>query len=433
MGDAGTDALQNEHPQHEQSQHARKLPARSMDSFSSQKEATLSKRYIYAELLLNIRQVTVSVSLAPPSNSSTTLRLSSNRQSIELSHDGQQCSIQLPAEVIHPQQPTLSQCPPDQGQVLAIPSPPSQELSVRLPLADYTSRGASVGHRAGNEIPWSAARLPASAQFQCCNCANIFVSHGCIKAWKDLPSDNWAEMMDFWHCHKPTGHQHAGNRDAPGMDKGYAASNKLIATPGVGFVDLCYFQFHPSDVAGANIQPGHEGRAGAENESLLCKQCKATIGVVDNRAEGYRLYKWSLSLQQPHTLKPISYPLQHFVSAQLLSLIDNQAVRRFVLTSSKPGEISGLELWVFNPDLYYTSTSTPHPQRAMKVFSKPIPKAQEYLEMKGSSHEEVNLPHEIYERMKKILTTSCLAVFKSSKGFEGWDAGLLERFDGEGV
>ncbi|KAI9792490.1 MAG: hypothetical protein M1835_007856 [Candelina submexicana] len=399
-----------------------------MDSLLPQEKATISKPYLYAELLLNIRQVTVSVSLAPPSNSLTTLRLSSNRQSIELSHDGQQCSIKLPAEVIHPQQPTLSQCPPDQGPVLAIPSPPSQELSVRLPLAEDASRRASVEQRAENEMPWSAARLPASAQFQCCNCANIFVSHGCIKAWKDLPSDNWAEMMDFWHCHKPTGHHHAENGIAPGKDKGYAASNKLIATPGVGFVDLCYFLFHPSDVAGANIEPSREGRDNAENQSLICNQCKATIGVVDNRAEGYRLYKWSLSLQQPHALKPTSYPLQHFISAQLLSLIDNQAVRRFVLTSSKPGELSGLELWVFNPDLYYTSTSNPKPQRAMKVFSKPIPKAQEYLEPRSASHEEVNLPQEIYERMKKMLTTSCLAMFKSSRGFEGWDAGLLERF-----
>ncbi|KAI9713306.1 MAG: hypothetical protein M1812_006665 [Candelaria pacifica] len=227
-----------------------------MDAVPLPKSATntaTSTSYLYAELLLNIRQVTVSLSLDPPSNKSTRVWLSSDRQSIGLSHDGHKSFLKLPAKVVYPPQSTLPNCQPNQAPVLAIPSPPSQEFSVRLPLADDTPRRTPVVQRADNEMPWSAAKLPISAQFQCCHCANILIPHEYIKTWKDLPSDNWAEMMDFWHCHKPSDHEHTENGETPGTDKGYAASNKLVAKTGVGFVDLCYFLIHPSDVVGIKV------------------------------------------------------------------------------------------------------------------------------------------------------------------------------------
>src|SRR5690606_5003164 len=42
----------------------------------------------------------------------------------------------------------------------------------------------------------------------CANCNATLVENGKVSAWKDLPSKNWAEMMDFWHCHKPDDHEH---------------------------------------------------------------------------------------------------------------------------------------------------------------------------------------------------------------------------------
>ena len=236
-----------EHLQHVQ----RILSARGMDSISSPKSSTdaiKSKNYIYAELLLNIRQVTVSLSLNPPSNKSTKLCLSSDRQGLELSHNGHESSIKLPAKVVHPQRSA------NQGPLLAIPSSPFKEFSVRLPLDGDAHPRASAPRHAENEMPWTAAKLAVPAQLQCCHCANVLTQYGAIKAWKDLPSDNWAEMMDFWHCHKPAEHKHAANHDTSEMDKGYAASNKLIARSGVGFVDLCYFLFHAEDVTGVNVR-----------------------------------------------------------------------------------------------------------------------------------------------------------------------------------
>ncbi len=222
-----------------------------MDSFSSQGSSTTaieSKSYTYAELLLNIRQVTVSLSLDPPSHKSTKLCLSSDRQGLELSHDGHEYTIRLPAKVIHPQRSA------NQSLLLAIPSSPSKEFSVRLPLDGDAHPRASAPHHTENEMPWTAAKLPVPVQLQCCHCANVLTQYGAIRAWKDLPSDSWAEMMDFWHCHKPAEHTNAKNHDTSEMDKGYAASNKLIARSGVGFVDLCYFLFYAADVTGVNVR-----------------------------------------------------------------------------------------------------------------------------------------------------------------------------------
>jgi len=68
--------------------------------------------------------------------------------------------------------------------------------------------------------------------------------------WKDLPSENWAEMMDFWHCHKPTEHEsHAGHSDeeTATANKGYAANSKFTAQNKVGFVDLTTFLLDAKD------------------------------------------------------------------------------------------------------------------------------------------------------------------------------------------
>lgn len=77
------------------------------------------------------------------------------------------------------------------------------------------------------------------------------MSKNTIKAWKDLPSENWAEMMEFWHCHKPHDHD---QRDPESLaSKGYGANNAISAQPGIGFVDLTSFLFAESDCDGLKV------------------------------------------------------------------------------------------------------------------------------------------------------------------------------------
>jgi hypothetical protein len=88
----------------------------------------------------------------------------------------------------------------------------------------------------------------------CKACQEVIVPADSIREWRDLPNENWAEMMDFWHCHKPDEHHlhdHA-QRDAIGQ-KPYAAGNRLQATEGVGFVDLASFLLKVGDCTGIEV------------------------------------------------------------------------------------------------------------------------------------------------------------------------------------
>jgi ubiquitin-protein ligase E3 D len=55
------------------------------------------------------------------------------------------------------------------------------------------------------------------------------------------------------------------------------------------------------------------------------------LGAVDDKAEGWRLYKWSLGLKIAGEGLTEKWPVEDFVSAQLLSLVESQAVRKFVV------------------------------------------------------------------------------------------------------
>jgi hypothetical protein len=81
---------------------------------------------------------------------------------------------------------------------------------------------------------------------------STIVEAGTLQVWKDLPSENWAEMMEFWHCHKPHEHKH-GNDDDDLTNRGYGASSRIAAQSSVGFVDLTSFLLAESDVLKSSV------------------------------------------------------------------------------------------------------------------------------------------------------------------------------------
>ena len=191
---------------------------------------------IYAELLSNIRQVSLAVSLCSPSDSSTRVFVAADGCSLQLTHHGKLTTLQLPAMVAL-------------GNVLLpIQRRGSASLSWRLPLAAQASSGkrdASAIHGAAAGM-WSAFDLVDGSEVRCRQCSTTLVARGRIAAWKDLPSENWAEMMEFWHCHKPGSHAFHNNRGRAVSDgassqvdekslasRGYGADSRVAAQPGV--------------------------------------------------------------------------------------------------------------------------------------------------------------------------------------------------------
>jgi hypothetical protein len=202
---------------------------------------------LYAELLANIRQISLAASLSSPSDASTQVSIAADCRTIELKHRGSSYHLTLPAQA-----------------ALGGTSLPVQDrqkgsttLSWRLPL-DATLLPPS--HQA-DHMPWSAIDLDSNSGVACRQCSTNVVPSGAVTAWKDLPSENWAEMMEFWHCHKPDHHHHNHDEESAKADekslaaRGYGASSTISAQEGIGFVDLTTLLFAERNCQNVTVSP----------------------------------------------------------------------------------------------------------------------------------------------------------------------------------
>ena len=191
---------------------------------------------LYAELLINIRQVTLLVILPSLPDEGTVIEVGYNQKSIEVHHQGYEEAIELPCFV-------------DNKQNLAIPSGSSHELSFRLSVNTELRMVQRAASDKVENVPWPASKLTTQSKLVCPSCKTLLAPN--IKTWKDLPSGGWADMMDFWHCHKPTSEDEA--HQSTGENKGYAASNDLGPTVGTGLVDVSHFLLTRSDCTGVQV------------------------------------------------------------------------------------------------------------------------------------------------------------------------------------
>lgn len=201
----------------------------------------MSSIELYAELLLNIRTVTLFACLKSDHTEETKAELSADGETITLTHEGESASIRLPTQISGGGSATLT-----------LPASPAKELTFRLQLQERSPGLLKFRDEPDNLVPWSATSMAHVSRIACRNCSNELVESGNISIWKDLPNESWAETMDFWHCHKPDEHHLHGSE--AGKNKGYAASNKLRAVSGIGLVDLSYFLLAEQDCCGMHVR-----------------------------------------------------------------------------------------------------------------------------------------------------------------------------------
>lgn len=155
---------------------------------------------IYAEYLRNIHSITVQVEF-PISLSSTepcSVEIRENGRVFAVCNGGREYALRLPATTVA------------KGPLLQ-PAVGQSGVSYRLPVAVAPSsdhrdglQRSSLSASPDNFLPWCAPDLNShEVIIHCRQCLSEIVPLGAVKKWKDLPSHNWAEMMDFWHCHKP--------------------------------------------------------------------------------------------------------------------------------------------------------------------------------------------------------------------------------------
>lgn len=196
---------------------------------------------IYAELLTNIRHITIKAALPTPADHTTTAEICDEGRKFRISHNGIAAQAVLPATA------------PVKG-ALPVSQKGSIDLTWRLPL-----QPVRVPERQflpeNQPLPWSASDVKPGSHVSCRECNQTFLRNGTIAIWKDLPSENWAEMMEFWHCHKPVEHDKPEEGDL--QHRGYGAASAITAQPGVGLVDITSFLFAESDCSSITVSRHH--------------------------------------------------------------------------------------------------------------------------------------------------------------------------------
>ena len=195
----------------------------------------MSSVYLYAELLLNIRQVTVYVTLPSQCNTNTRVGLDNDQRTLRLRHEDEESVIELPCSVAD-------------NANLEIPSVAGKELSFRLVVSDTAILPAQSKQATDCNEPWPALSLSPETQVACGSCGTILATN--ISVWKHLPSVGWADLMEFWHCHKPSAME---DDDRAGTNKGYAAANSLGPTTGTGLVGVTYLLVSSMDCTGVQV------------------------------------------------------------------------------------------------------------------------------------------------------------------------------------
>jgi len=198
--------------------------------------------HLYAELLNNIRAVTIVASLETEQNEETRIELSQDGQVIHVTHEGETASLSLPTRMIG-----------GGTAAITLPPVPSRDITLRLQLEEKEPGLLMLHSNSENVLPWSA--ITVNNNIECRHCGSHLLKPSSVKEWKDLPREDWAEMMEFWHCHKP--HEKESKESKTERQQGYAAHESLCALPGVGLVGPTHFVLSAEDSTNIEVSLSH--------------------------------------------------------------------------------------------------------------------------------------------------------------------------------
>ena len=194
---------------------------------------------LYAEFLLHIRHATIYASLHSAPLDEAKAYIYSDRKSVTITYNGDNATITYPSGI-------------SGKATVDFPIANRQTISLRLEIVEDDKPSHGLHMAVANDGPWPASSLTSETQVACRLCNAIVIEHG-PRVWKDLPRSDWAELMDFWHCHKPLTTPDLQNT----ANKGYAAMNKPRVRHGIGLVDNCYLLVSKFECQGLKVRQSH--------------------------------------------------------------------------------------------------------------------------------------------------------------------------------
>ncbi|CAN8098618.1 unnamed protein product [Discula destructiva] len=396
---------------------------------------------IYAEYLPKLQRISILVNLSTPSDGKTKVFIGKDALTLCVFHEAVTTQMALPVPAAM-QDEHLALGPENRNPI----NPGHTSLSWRIQPAQAVIRAAQAVASNGQEAlctPWSAADLVCSVDVACRRCHTVIICKDQIKEWKDLPSENWTEMMEFWHCHKPAAkdeniaigdntNSHGDNKTSNDQlaSRGYGASSTISAQRGVGFVDLTKFLFHGEDLRGLLMAtlPGEKDDHKTPNRKSMmvtsCLKCSTQIGHFDFRKNGFSLFKWAINfINGPTDIKHRVIPpnLAQCISAALLEIQVRDNSAKIVLQGNDKEVIT---VWILNPHIVFSCMSIQR-VKAMKVLFR--------NESMAEAAAELELPDAVVLEIRTSLQRSNDFLPPTEKSTligpkqDRWTVGLLQR------
>ncbi|SCU91849.1 LAFA_0F06216g1_1 [Lachancea sp. 'fantastica'] len=196
---------------------------------------------------------------------------------------------------------------------------------------------------------WMRSDLQDSRKFEihCAGCHYSLISDEDCSKISDLPSEFWTELMDYWHCHKPT------TTDDAKIDR-YSRLQPLADELLVGSS-----QFQVSEKWGT-------GKLDFGGAYTRCAKCHRILGSATKDSNLYSINKWTVQLVKNGITDNFSSEL-HVVSTLLNNLNCNGT--RIVNLKSPDGDCH-LLVWIFVVNVNVTIKNNQIMTNCIKIYYK---------------------------------------------------------------
>ncbi|TIA90535.1 hypothetical protein E3P99_01491 [Wallemia hederae] len=323
-----------------------------------------------------------------------------------------------------------------------------QRKTVRLVERDLFEFNLQVSHQSRKSLttpvveppayPYSAAdfALTRPSSFRCAQCSRDLANGVYVDAYRDLPSDSWAEHVDNWMCHPAQELNADYYRDA------LATS----AAPGEALVGSAYWVFHRKNVIDKSVRVEYtvSGRTAApalpQVRLRLRRRLRTERGGVPLQ-QGVRAARRAEQVEAvsedtptrthlSHTSSSFTaYNIGHYISAELVDQSRNYGTYRYFLQDEQSGELR-LLVWLFNPLVKLRSSQVRLSSaiEACKLFWK-TNREEPLRDSRMSSIAKLQYPAWVLDDLERALVSGIGAFLGDSpkRFFSDWHIGYIER------
>jgi len=353
----------------------------------------------YVELLSRIKSVSIIVEEEDEGvNIEVDNILQVDLQLIQLRLKNQDSNIFIPLPCEVPPIPNISSCLKQRNNV----------ISIRLPLVDAkVDRSTNSLMSISTNYTWNSSYLRKSIQnytFNCSNCGNTIIDSSKISTTLDMPSELWAEMMDFWHCHKP-------ESKTSYIDK--FSSLKPVKN---GIITGAYY-------IAFNIEDDIYGVDKHFND-IKCDECDQIIGEYDSKVKLDKVFNWDLELRH-HGKVNFFKPYFHTYDI-LLDNVNGNATRIIELTNES--ETKSILIWIFNIGLDVILKDFGLKQNSMKLYYTTDKSSIDEERNNRGDIDQITVLDSILDSTIDQLTSINHKLPKSAKDMgKNWKLGILYK------